>query len=458
MWALDYGTMRLTTVAQMALPEGALHSFAVHATPDPTRELPVSFDQGRHVGRGDRAGSWMAVSFRLAQSPRRTVLADAWRAAIARHGTLRTVFSSDGSGVRLHEATVDDGEWRQHDARANGTTREALHALLDAECRPFAAPSYLLALVVPSPAEPDPRPVVVLASDHAHVDMWSLLILAHEVRVRADPEGTGDGAPSPGTAPAEPLPAAFVDHTRALAAMPEAPAEVIAHWEDILRAGDGGMPVFPLPLGDVSRSSPAIVEVRDVLDGGQLALLEERARGGGGRILPLVLSELALLFSVLGNAPLRAVFPVHSRNEQRWRGSVGWYITNAVIDVADPDPASCAAAVDEAVRLGAFPLAPIFDRIGGKEPPGMFALSWLDVRRLPLRIDASLEPQFVSAELPTDNVMIWFIVNEDGLHLRCRYPDNAVARATVGALLHDLTTRIVTVAHAASPVRASRND
>ncbi|WP_136611386.1 peptide synthetase [Sinomonas albida] len=439
--------MRLTTVAQMALPEGSLQSFAVRATPDPTRELPVSFDQSRHVGRGDRAGSWMAVSFRLAQSPSHAVLADAWRAAIARHGTLRTVFSAAESGVRLHEATVDDGVWREHEASPGATTREALHALLDAECRPFAAPSYLLAMVVPSPAEPDPRPVVVLASDHAHVDMWSLLILAHEVRSRVDGEGAGGDATS-AAAPADPLPAAFVDHTRALAAMPEAPVEVIAHWEEILRAGGGAMPVFPLSLGDVSTPSSAIVEVRDVLDVSQLARLEEQARAREVRILPLVLSELAQLFRDVADAPLRAVFPVHSRNEPRWRDSVGWYITNAVLDVGDPAPASCAAAVGEAVRLGAFPLAPIFDRIGGTEPPGMFALSWLDVRRLPLRIEASFEPQFVSAELPTDNLMIWFIVNDDGLHLRCRYPSNAVARATVSSWLDELTNRIATVARA----------
>ncbi|MDQ4504079.1 peptide synthetase [Sinomonas sp. ASV322] len=446
--------MRLTTVAQMALPEGSLHSFAVRAAPDPSRELPVSFDQGRHVGRGDRSGSWMAVSFRLAQSLDRAALAQAWREAIARHGTLRTVFSFDGSRVRLHEAAVDGGMWREHDAMGGGSSRDALRTLLDAECRPCAAPSYLLAVVVPAPAEPDPRPVVVLASDHAHVDMWSLLILAHEVRTRVEDDGA-DGASQPG-APADPLPAAaFVDHTRALAAMPEAPAEIIEHWQEILRAGGGGMPAFPLPLGDVSRASPAVVEVRDVLDSGQLARLEERADAHGVRILPLVLSELAQLFRDVANVPLRAVFPVHSRNEPRWRDSVGWYITNAVLDIADPDPSSCAAAVAEAVRLGAHPLAPIFDRIGSaKEPPGMFAISWLDMRRLPLGIDPSLEPQFVSAVLPTDNIMIWFIVAEDGLHLRCRYPDNAVARSTVGAWLDELTARVAAATHG-GPGRAA---
>ncbi|WP_369045745.1 peptide synthetase [Sinomonas sp. P10A9] len=436
--------MRLTTVAHMVLPEGSLDSFAVRAEPDPARELPVSYDQGRHVGRGDREGSWMAVSFRLPHAPCRVALGEAWQAVIARHGTLRTVFSPDGPRVRLHEATVDDGAWRRHEVGAHGTTRDALRALLDAECRPFAAPSYLLALVTPAPGEPDARPVVVVASDHAHVDMWSLLILAHEVLAGTDPAARDSAAPDPAAPPAS-----FADHTRTLAAMPEAPAGVIAHWREILRAGGGGMPVFPLPLGDVSQPSPAVVEVRDVLREDELSRLEERGRARGVRLLPAVLSELARLFQDLAGAPLRAVFPVHSRNEQRWRESVGWFITNAVLDIAEPDPASCAAAVEEAVRLGAYPLAPIFERIGSaEEPPGMFAISWLDMRRMPLGIDSALEPQFVSAMLPTDNIMVWFIVAGDGLHLRCRYPDNPVARTTVGALLDEFTHRIAEAARA----------
>lgn len=448
MWALDYGTMRLTTVAHMALPEGSLESFAVRAVPDPARELPVSYDQGRHVGRGDREGSWMAVSFRLPEAvtraatsaATRAALADAWRAVIARHGTLRTVFSPDGPRVRLHEATMDDGAWRRHEVGPHPAARDALRALLDAECRPFAAPSYLLALVTPDRGEPDPRPVVVLASDHAHVDMWSLLILAHEVLEGVTPAPTESAAAAPAPAAAPP---SFADHTRALAEMPAAPAGVIAHWGEILRAGGGALPVFPLPLGDLSRPSPAAVEVRDVLGADELARLEARGRQEGVRLLAAVLSELAQLFQDTAGAPLRAVFPVHSRTEQRWRAAVGWFITNAVLDIVSTDPASCAGAVEEAVRLGAHPLAPIFERIGpAVEPPGMFAISWLDMRRLPLGLDPALEPQFVSAVLPTDNLMVWFIAAGDGLHLRCRYPDNPVARATVGAWLDEFTRRL----------------
>ena len=120
-----------------------------------------------------------------------------------------------------------------------------------------------------------------------------------------------------------------------------------------------------------------------------------------------VLARLAFFAQALamgvavGFSPLRAVFPVHSRNEARWHDSVGWFITNSVIQCADTDPAACAAAVTDALALGSHPLAPIFATYGGMPArPGMFAISWLDTRRLP-PVDDHLQIQYVSAVIET---------------------------------------------------------
>lgn len=436
--------MRLTTVDQMRLPPGTVYSLEMQAIPDAGRELPVSFDQGLHVSAGDRPGSWMGVSFRIdaagypSHAKIAAAIADAWQDAIARHGTLRTVFSesfdpADGHTVHLHEATVTRHGWVRH-PRERRPTREVLRRLLDAFCRPFAAPSHRLCLIMPDRREADARPVLVIASDHAHVDMWSLLVLADDIRTALT---AGPDTPAP------PASAPFALHTRTLETMPPAPADVVSRWRDILDEGGGRMPVFPLPLGDPDPAEPAVVEVRDVLGATDFARLEAQARERGVRVIALVISQLATVFRERWDAPLRAVFPVHSRSEPRWRDSVGWYITNAVLDVTDTDPMACAAAVDDAVRLGAFPLAPIFDALRGvPETPGMFAISWLDVRRMPLRLDPALEPQFISAVLPTDGVMIWFIADESGLHLRCRYPAGEVAARNAGAWLDAVTAQI----------------
>ena len=65
----------------------------------------------------------------------------------------------------------------------------------------------------------------------------------------------------------------------------------------------------------------------------------------------------------------------------------------------------------------------------------MFAVSWLDTGRLPIAPGRLRDIQYVSAVVRTDGVMIWFIANEAGLHLRCRYPDTPEARRNVGAWL-----------------------
>ncbi|WP_306428896.1 GNAT family N-acetyltransferase [Corynebacterium kozikiae] len=144
------------------------------------------------------------------------------------------------------------------------------------------------------------------------------------------------------------------------------------------------------------------------------------------------------------NAPLRAVFPVHSRYDHQRHNSVGWFITNSVLESTDPRPAACADSVKEAVRLGSWPLEDIMKPWGDMpETPGMFAISWLDLRRLPVRVDAvGLKAQYVGASIRPDGGMVWFILDETGLHLRCRYPDTPQARRNVGGWLDEVVSDI----------------
>ena len=38
----------------------------------------------------------------------------------------------------------------------------------------------------------------------------------------------------------------------------------------------------------------------------------------------------------------------------------------------------------------------------------------------------------------TDGVMIWFVINDSGMHLRCRYPDTRQARRAMRTWLAGL--------------------
>lgn len=442
--------MRLTTVDQMTLPPGRVLSFEVRL--DDTRQpLPISFDQRRHVSLGDRPASWMALAIRLPSTANghrdrdRDRVGDAWLAAVRRHGTLSTFFSMDEDGeLRLDAAGINDGVWHDH-GEATSRPQRIVREVLDAACSPFQTPSYRLCLVEPDDGS---SPIAVLGADHAHVDIWSLSVLARDLLTAlAD---LADGR-LPDLPAAEP----FAAHTSALEAAPPAPVAVRERWEQIIADGGGAMPRFPLPLGDergadhadIAPALPAVVEVRDIVDAAGLARIVERAQRRESTLIASALGVLTEVSQRLAGAPLRAVFPVHSRSEERWRDSVGWYITNSVIECSSPDPQSCAAALKEALVLGSYPLAPIFSRYGGMpERPGMFALSWLDVRRLPVALDPQWEAQWVSASMVTDGVMIWFVVDHTGMHIRCRYPDTPEARRNVGRWLDDVQSGLAELA------------
>lgn len=420
--------MRLTHVAHLRLPFGPLLSYEAAVVPTGA-SLPPSFDQRRHVAVGDRAGSWMALSMRLPDPVPAERLASAWLAVIARHGTLRTVFSRAEDGeVLLHEAEVSAGHWVEHQVAPGQAVEDALRQVLDATCRPLARPSHRLCLI-----DSATEPTAVIGSDHAHMDMWSLLVIARDLLA----ELAGEQASIP------PEPPAFAVHTRELRQRERAPEEVRRRWQEVMAAGGEVMPRFPFPLGEPV-PQPERVEVRDVLDLEQSDAFAARARQQGVSSLALTVSLMTAVTQELTGAPLRVVFPVHSRYDPVWHDSVGWFITNSVLESDDPAPQAAAAAVKEAIALGSWPLEDVLEPWGGMpEAPGMFALSWLDLRRLPVRIDdVGLQAQYVSAAIRTDGVMLWFILDGTGAHLRCRYPDTDEARDGVGRWLDALVLRM----------------
>lgn len=423
--------MRLTNVAHLRLPFGRLMGYDVTVT-DLPGSVPVSFDQRRHVGGGARPGSWMALSFTVPGRAPLEELAEAWLAVIARHGTLTTVFTPGADGTPLaHAVSIGPGEWVEHQIGEGQAVNDAVRDVLDRACSPFERPSHRLCAL-----ETEAETTVVIGSDHAHVDMWSMLVIARDLLTALRRNRRGEGtrlevAPD------------FADHTRALMQRPTAPAEVRERWGEILDASGDVMPRFPLPLGDPVTHAER-VEVRDVLDRDESAAFAVAAKAAGVSTLSMAVAAMTAVTRELADTGLRAVFPVHSRYEDAWHDSVGWFITNSVIESLDPAPSAASAAVREAIRLGSWPLEDLLAPWGGMpESPGMFAISWLDLRRLPVRIDSrALNAEYVGATIRTDGVMLWFILDESGLHLRCRYPDTEEARRNVGAWLDLLLTKL----------------
>ncbi|MXG92210.1 GNAT family N-acetyltransferase [Nocardioides flavescens] len=448
--------MRLTNVAHLRLPFGRLWGYDVETTGQGA-PLPVSFDQRRHVGEGQRPGSWMAISLRLGEPVAHADLAAAWLAVVRRHGTLRTVFSEgdDGEPV-LHEVAVRHGRWVEHPIAPGQSVNDALRAVLDATCAPYERPAHRLCVL-----DTASGPTVVVAADHAHTDLWSMLVVARDLLTALAAVARDESADA--ALAVRPAPA-FAEHTRLLAERPRAPEPVRERWAEVLAACGDVMPRFPLPLGVGGSVGPELpherVEVRDVLDVDDSAAFSAQARADGVSTLALVVAAMTAVTRTVAGRPLRAVFPVHSRYDETWHDSVGWFVTNSVLECDDPTPAGAAAAVKEAIALGSWPLEDVLAPWGGMPmTPGMFAISWLDLRRLPVRLDTvGLEAQYVSAAILTDGVMLWFVLDESGLHLRCRYPDTEPAREHVGAWLDAVVAELQSRARASVGGRLQLGD
>lgn len=417
--------MRLTTVHNMDLRPGVVVRYDVTAQPYNTCSTPpISFDQKRHCELGPRPGSWMAVAFKLPVVATPAELESAWLQVISRHETLRTrvVNPADPALEMLH---VGKGQWST--ARP-ADPRTLLREIFDESCDPFATPSYQLCVVDHTSEATDQftDATVVIGLDHCHTDAWSLLVLIRDFTaflhgVQADdPTAAAQHCALP---PAN----SFGEHSRELQARPPAPVAVQDSWREIMQE-TGEMPTFPLPLGDVSEPRDQVVEIHDVFDANGLAAFESAAAAREVRLLGVAVAAMA---------PFSAVFPVHSRRQPftpsgTWAQAMGWFITNSVIRCSSSDPVEAMHSVKEAILLGSYPLGPLLEEFGGMpHTEGMLAVSWLDNRKLPVQVDPAMDPQHISAEIKVNGVMLWFVINEDGMHVRVRYPDTPEAQENV---------------------------
>ncbi|KAB3519231.1 hypothetical protein GC425_09560 [Corynebacterium sp. zg254] len=370
---------------------------------------------------------------------------------ITQHGTLRTVVV-DPNNPQLHVVNVYPGTWRlEKGARADNRSdaldpRLILRDIFDQQCNPFASPSHQLCVVVHDNdhGQLDSETVtgcgkpggdyvedatIVLGFDHSHSDAWSLLLTIRDFTTLLDAIVRGD---DPAVALEPTL--SFGEHSQQLLDRNEAPNHVVEKWHEHLKSGH--MPVFPGDLGDVSQPREQVVDVIEVLDAQGLARFEDAAARRNCSMLGLAVAAMA---------PVRAVFPIHSRRQPStpagtWENALGWFITNSILDCPEANldrggTTRVKEAIRDAIQLGSYPLAPIMEPWGGAMPPteGMFALSWLDNRKLPVDIEPGLEPQHISADIKTNGVMAWFVSNDDGMHLRVRYPDTPQARHSVPA-------------------------
>ncbi|MER7556613.1 condensation domain-containing protein [Nocardioides sp. NPDC126508] len=440
--------MLVTTADLWAPRPGTLLRWDLSA-PQHGAPAELSLNQRNHLA-GAMAGAqtvWLAAAFDVDGPIEPVALSRTWRAFLARHGSLQleVVAGPDGPQARRHHpGTLTWSVATVGHTRSVEETRVALHTALDERCGPFGYPAFLPAAI----SRPD-RSTIVLGMDHLHCDAHSVAVAVEELSALyvAFTEG--------GEEPSLPPVSSFLD---AVSQGSDGPARVapdaplLRGWGEFLGGRGHQLPTFPLPLGlEPGERAAQATAVAPLADAGLMDRIGARARNSGASTYAAVLAALATALADLGGGDrLDTMAPVSTRSADPLTRSIGWYTTTVPLTVpaslTDVGLAEAGDAVRHGVRLGSVPLDQVLGSLN--EPlvqtrSDVFVVSWVDYRHVPggsahLYRDA----QHISASTQADDVQIWFSRTHTGLAVRIRYPDTAVAAASVESLLDRLRMRL----------------
>ncbi|GAA2068933.1 condensation domain-containing protein [Williamsia deligens] len=444
--------MLLTTLANLRVPGGRLHRWTADVR-GPAAPHPVgpSENERFHLDAVRSGGSgWLAVT---AEIPTATIdgdrLAAAFGAVVDHHEVLRSHFVTDPDGTahrRLHPrgavtftpvgppVEVDEEGFRAELGAAVG------------DCSAARPASHVLAAL-----EVGDTVTVVCAFDHCYVDAHSLAVIAEDVVAAY----RGDPLVAAGS---------FLDHLRDTASRPEPGPDDprVLGWADFLADTGHTVPDYPLDLGvDHGEFAPARIHVARVLPRALADALTVSGTERRVRTYPTLLAGLAAATRDHGGPErLPVILPIHTRGGDTSGRSVGWCVANAPVvidsgppDTTDPDDVLRAAttAVADALPLAGVDLSTVYSTFGHllrKPRHDVFMVSYLDYRRFDHL--ASLHARHISSDGRADDLQLWFWRDEDGVSVRARFPDTAVARATITSVIDGVVAR----AHAAVPVPA----
>ncbi|MGU3431576.1 condensation domain-containing protein [Actinomycetes bacterium M1A6_2h] len=449
--------MQVTTIDHVDLDPGRFLRWTLGTTgPGPdVSPVPPSFNQLCHLDDTGDGSVWLAATFDIPGHVDEDALARAFTLLITRHGSLRSAFerTADGGVRRLLFATDSITLERREPIRTStaARTREVLWTALNRECHPFATPAYLLAAL----DRPD-RSTVVCGFDHAYIDAYSVSLIVHDLHrlYRACLAGDTVDAPTAGD---------FVDYCAEewTADIVELDDSRMQSWLSFFGRHGNTPPPFPLELGvAVGTTHPQAAQIGHLLGPDATRRFEEFCRANGASLYAGVLSAMAHAVRRLGGGDrLSLLFPLHTRTDERWQSAVGWFTTNAPLDVLTADDfvdtvRSTGPALRTALTLGSVPLPQVIEAMGtlNRSRRDVFMVSYVDYRRLPGHEDhRNLVARHISNVTVADDAQFWISRTEDGLALRSRFPDTPVAREVVTRFLAETST-VLAEASAPQPV------
>jgi hypothetical protein len=431
---------------------------AQRAAQDPA---PPSLNQDAHVKSylaarrlGRPMSTWLATRFEIPGEPDLAALDAALHAWVLRHETLRSGFRLVGDEVvRFTLDAADVALERGEPGRHTGAQeiRDLLERRFEEHTDPQVWPAFHFLAVVREDGA-----TLYFGCDHVHVDGYSMLFIAAEIRelYTAAVEDRPVGLPRVGS---------HVEYSRIereFAAGVDRSDPRIVRWREFVRACDAGAPSFPLelgvPTGEMPRQQALLTEL---VDARTAAALDSACRAAGGSIYSGLLAAMSIAaYELGGHKVYRAAVPLHTRSSGEWTEALGWYVGPAPVEI----PTHCAQDFRDLVGMArravgavrSFPAVP-FSRMvqllgedfrsTSLEPFSL--VSYMDMR---VARGAEHWEDWKAAVLGRtywgDQVYLWLNRGHDGIHVIGRHPETALATANVARFVGHVRQVLTTVA------------
>jgi mycolipenoyl-CoA---2-(long-chain-fatty acyl)-trehalose mycolipenoyltransferase / long-chain-acyl-CoA---trehalose acyltransferase len=282
---------------------------------------------------------------------------------------------------------------------------------------------------------------VYVSVDHLHTDGMSAGVIFVELHLMY--ASMLHGAPL-----TLPDPARYHEHCvreRAFNASLSAESPLVSDWIRFAQRNGGTLPDFPLPLGDKAVPSTGAMIVVPLMDARasemfELACREIGVRLSGGVLACAALAECALT----GAQTYYGITPYDTRSEPAEYMAVGWFASfiPITVDTGDGSFADAARAAQEsfdtAQRLAKVPFERVLElapaELGLSQPErAVPMLSFIDGRKVPVTAQwDDLNAGIYGDSRLSDQVCMWVNRFENETTLTISFPDNAVARESVG--------------------------
>ncbi|MCX6469967.1 MAG: condensation domain-containing protein [Corynebacteriales bacterium] len=327
-----------------------------------------------------------------------------------------------------------------------GPLLDQLAGAFDRATAPLQWPAYLFATVAREKTF-----TLLFAGDHSLLDGYSLILAQHELieLYHAARERRDDRLGPVGS---------YVDfsaHERRVADEADADHPAVAAWRDYLADNGNEMPRFDVsgeshtrPAQDDAPSTspeegrataedpgdatgpPQSSVTMELLDDDEANRFTAVCSAAGGNLFAGILAALAIAYRECGGGVFRAITPRHTRDEGRWLGSLGWFVSTTPLRldtsglVAFDQVVARATGELRATRTAAgLPFLRVAELLGYTGDP-KFVVSFIDTRHAPnaAAADAGAARVLRSHSYADDEVFIWVNRTPSGVRISARFP------------------------------------